>query len=63
MKLPPGFWKKKKLEKDKKCFLCEGPLGKNSGEIVYQYDAGEGRVEICEICMDKIEGKDDEQSV
>ena len=60
MKLPPGFWSKKK---NKKCFLCEEPLGENSGEIVYYHQEGEDNVEICEICIDKIEENDHEQTI
>ena len=60
MKLPPGFWKKKEEEK---CFLCGSPLGKNSGQIVYKYESGEGKVEICGVCLDKIEEKQDEQAI
>ena len=59
MKLPPDFWKKKK----EKCFLCNGPLGKNSGEIVYTYQDGEGKVQVCEVCLDGIEENQNEQSV
>jgi hypothetical protein len=60
MKLPPGFWSKKEK---KKCFLCDGPLGKNSGEIVYYHQEGEDNVEICAICIDKIEENDHEQTI
>jgi hypothetical protein len=59
MKLPPGFWKKKK----EKCFLCGDPLGKNSGEIVYNYQDGEGKVQVCGFCLDQIEESKDEQSI
>tara|TARA_A200000159_G_C7200531_1_gene287686 strand:- start:94 stop:273 length:180 start_codon:yes stop_codon:yes gene_type:complete len=59
MKLSPDFWRKKK----EKCFLCSGPLGKNSGEIVYNYQDGEGKVQVCEVCLDKIEENQDEQTI
>jgi len=60
MKLKPDFWKKKKEDK---CFLCGSPLGENSGQIVYKYEAGEGKVELCGTCMDKIEETQDEQTL
>ena len=60
MKLPPGFWSKKE---DKKCFLCGGSLGKNSGEIVYNYQDGEGKVQVCEVCLDEIEESQNEQTI
>jgi hypothetical protein len=60
MKLPPGFWSKKKGEK---CFLCTGPLGENSGEIVYNYQDGEGKVQVCEVCLDEIEENQNEQTI
>ena len=51
----------KLFKKAKKCFLCESELDKNSGEIVYKYEAREGKVELCGTCMDKIEETQDEQ--
>jgi hypothetical protein len=60
MKLPPGFWKKKEEEK---CFICDSPLDKKSGEIVYKYQDGEGKVKLCGPCMDKVEEKQDEQAI
>ena len=60
MKLPPGFWKKKKA---KNCFLCSGPLGKNSGEIVFRHQEGEDEVQVCEVCLDKTEENQDEQTI
>ena len=59
MKLPPNFWKKKE---DEKCFLCESPLGENSGQIVYNYQDGEGKVQVCEVCLDQIEESQNEQT-
>ena len=61
MKLPPGFWSKKKQKE--KCFLCGSPLGENSGEVVYKHQDGEGRVEICGVCLDKIEENQNEQTI
>ena len=52
-----------KLFKKEKCFLCDGPLGKNSGEIVNYHQEGEDKVEICAVCIDKIEEKQDEQAI
>jgi len=60
MKLPPNFWKKKKEEK---CFLCSASLGENSGEIVYKYQDGEGKVQVCEVCLDQIEESQNEQTI
>mgnify|MGYP005992113907 FL=1 len=60
MKLPPGFWSKKKKEK---CFLCGDPLGDNSGEIVYNYQGGKDKVEVCGFCLDQIEESQDEQTI
>ena len=52
-----------KKKEEEKCFLCGSPLGKNSGQIVYKYEGGEGKVEICGVCLDKIEEKQDEQAI
>jgi len=43
--------------------LCTGPLGENSGEIVYNYQDGEGRVKVCEVCLDEIEENQNEQTI
>ena len=53
----------KLFKKAKKCFLCDSELDENSGEIVYKYEAGEGKVELCGTCMDKIEETQDEQTL
>ena len=52
-----------KLFKKEKCFLCDGPLGKNSGQIVYYHQEGEDKVEICAVCIDKIEENENEQAI
>jgi len=51
------------FKKAKKCFLCESELDKFSGEIVYKYEAGEGKVELCGPCMDKVEESQNEQTL
>ena len=52
-----------KLFKKEKCFLCEEKLDKDFGEIVYKYEAGEGKVQLCSSCMDKIEDNENDFSV
>ena len=52
-----------KLFNKEKCFICDSPLDKKSGEIVYKYQDGEGKVKLCGSCMDKIEEKQDEQAI
>ena len=49
--------------KKEKSFLCDDPLGKNPGEIVYKYADGEGKVRLCTPCMDKVEEIQDEQTI